>query len=84
MTSIRFGTVSIYSVLAMQVIASVSLGAVRTFIMSPKATNKKDDPDKGSTTRWDLANGSLFVMQGDTQKNWKVGSFPAVGATLSN
>ncbi|KAG8873766.1 hypothetical protein FRB97_006449 [Tulasnella sp. 331] len=47
-----------------KVIASLSLGAVRTFIMSPR---------KGFTVEkksWPLANGSLLVMQGDTQKNW--------------
>ncbi|KAF8596523.1 hypothetical protein BDV93DRAFT_500401 [Ceratobasidium sp. AG-I] len=56
-----------------KVIASVSLGAVRTFIMSPAATarNKKAGSGKSDIKRWELANGSLFVMQGDTQKNWK-------------
>ncbi|CAE6438460.1 unnamed protein product [Rhizoctonia solani] len=56
-----------------KVIASVSLGAVRTFIMSPKSTgrNKGSKPAWGDTKRWDLANGSLVVMQGDTQENWK-------------
>ncbi|KAF8730025.1 2OG-Fe(II) oxygenase superfamily, partial [Rhizoctonia solani] len=56
-----------------KVIASVSLGAVRTFIMSPKSASRS----KGSKSkpveakRWDLANGSLVVMQGQTQVNWK-------------
>ncbi|QRV72286.1 2OG-Fe(II) oxygenase family protein [Ceratobasidium sp. AG-Ba] len=56
-----------------KVIASVSLGAVRTFIMTPKITarNKHAAPAKGTAKRWDMANGSLFVMQGDTQANWK-------------
>ena len=49
-----------------QVIASVSLGAERTFIVSPR----KDHP--GKTYKWKLKNGSMVVMQGDTQKNWKV------------
>lgn len=42
--------------------------------MSPQATarSKTADSEKPVTKRWDLANGSLFVMQGDTQKNWKV------------
>ncbi|KAG9016095.1 hypothetical protein FRB93_011569 [Tulasnella sp. JGI-2019a] len=47
-----------------KVIASLSLGAERTFIMTPR---------KGFTAEtksWPLANGSLLVMQGDTQKNW--------------
>lgn len=51
-----------------QVIASLSLGAEREFIMSPKVTTSS----KSNTKRWDLANGSLVVMQGDTQENWRV------------
>ncbi|KAG9121461.1 hypothetical protein FRC07_002581 [Ceratobasidium sp. 392] len=56
-----------------KVIASVSLGAVRTFIMTPKVTarNKASASAKSTVKRWDMANGSLFVMQGDTQENWK-------------
>ena len=54
-----------------QVIASLSLGARRTFIMHPHISKgeKKVDAD---AKRWILANGSLLVMQGDTQENWKV------------
>ncbi|CAE6418864.1 unnamed protein product [Rhizoctonia solani] len=57
-----------------KVIASVSLGAVRTFIMSPKSTGRSKGSKSATsgTRRWDLANGSLVVMQGDTQENWKV------------
>ncbi|KAG8695774.1 hypothetical protein FRC09_008939 [Ceratobasidium sp. 395] len=57
-----------------KVIASVSLGAVRTFIMTPKVTakNKGSASTKAAVKRWDMANGSLFVMQGDTQENWKL------------
>ncbi|CAG7851810.1 SubName: Full=Uncharacterized protein {ECO:0000313/EMBL:CCA73190.1} [Serendipita indica DSM 11827] len=53
-----------------QVIASLSLGAKRTFVMHPHISKgeKKVDAD---ATRWVLANGSLLVMQGDTQENWK-------------
>ncbi|KAG8982158.1 hypothetical protein FRC05_000300 [Tulasnella sp. 425] len=47
------------------VIASLSLGAERTFIMSPR---KGFNAEK---KKWVLANGSLLVMQGDTQRNWK-------------
>ncbi|KAG8720348.1 hypothetical protein FRC08_000501 [Ceratobasidium sp. 394] len=55
-----------------KVIASVSLGAVRTFIMTPKVSARnKSAPVKGAAKKWDMANGSLFVMQGDTQENWK-------------
>ncbi|CAE6385282.1 unnamed protein product [Rhizoctonia solani] len=56
-----------------KVIASVSLGAVRTFIMSPKTAgrNKGSKSALRESKRWDLANGSLVVMQGDTQENWK-------------
>ncbi|KIO25140.1 hypothetical protein M407DRAFT_244158 [Tulasnella calospora MUT 4182] len=48
-----------------KVIASLSLGAERTFIMSPR---KGFSADK---RKWVLADGSLLVMQGDTQRNWK-------------
>ncbi|KAG8752920.1 hypothetical protein FRC11_007883 [Ceratobasidium sp. 423] len=59
-----------------KIIASVSLGAIRTFIMTPKSTprNKGNNSTPSGTKRWDLANGSLVVMQGDTQENWKVSS----------
>jgi len=50
-------------------IASISLGAHRDFIL----THKK--PPEGQTNRykkrWPLADGSLLVMQGQTQKFWK-------------
>ena len=49
-----------------QVIASLSLGAPRTFIMTPR----KGYP--GKPVKWVLGNGSLVVMQGKTQDNWKV------------
>ncbi|KAF8759955.1 RuvB-like helicase [Rhizoctonia solani] len=56
-----------------KVIASVSLGAVRTFIMSPKSAgrNKGSKSKTVEAKRLDLANGSLVVMQGQTQDNWK-------------
>ncbi|KAJ7049961.1 hypothetical protein C8F01DRAFT_1181112 [Mycena amicta] len=48
------------------VIASLSLGAVRTFHMIPNKT------DGGAATKkWPLANGSLLIMRGATQENWK-------------
>nr|GAT54887.1 predicted protein [Mycena chlorophos] len=48
------------------VIASLSLGAVRTFHLIP------NNPDGGAKTKkWPLANGSLLVMSGATQDNWK-------------
>ncbi|KAF7315984.1 Fe2OG dioxygenase domain-containing protein [Mycena indigotica] len=48
------------------VIASLSLGAVRKFHLIPNRT------DTGATTKkWPLANGSLLVMRGATQDNWK-------------
>ncbi|GFZ44131.1 hypothetical protein JCM24511_01852 [Saitozyma sp. JCM 24511] len=67
------------------VIASVSLGAERTFNMSPrlpsKSTPKKRqlsaDEERSlqgrKNVRLTLANGSLLVMQGRTQEFWKVG-----------
>ncbi|KAG9100348.1 hypothetical protein FRC06_004241 [Ceratobasidium sp. 370] len=65
-----------------KVIASVSLGAVRTFIMTPKisARNRMSAPVNAKAKKWDMANGSLFVMQGDTQENWKVHHSPRTAA----
>lgn len=69
-----------------RVIASVSVGAERTFHMEyaaprPRATKGKaakasdaaDDNDnvKASKKKWLLKNGSLVVMQGETQRYWK-------------
>lgn len=59
-----------------RVIASVSLGAVRNFVMSyapTKAGAAKGGDGTAATEKkkWALANGSLVVMQGDTQRNWK-------------
>jgi len=49
-----------------RVIATVSLGAERTFIMRHRTIKGENGLKK-----WKLANGSLFVMQGDTQRFWK-------------
>jgi alkylated DNA repair dioxygenase AlkB len=49
-----------------RVIATVSLGAERTFIMRHRTIKGNEGVKK-----WKLANGSLFVMQGDTQRFWK-------------
>lgn len=43
-------------------IASLSLGATRTFQMKHKITNEKKNLE--------LTHGSLLVMEGDTQENW--------------
>ena len=49
------------------VIASLSLGAERTLVM-------KHRRDRGQPVqRLTLASGSLLLMQGDTQRNWKHG-----------
>ncbi|KZV83082.1 hypothetical protein EXIGLDRAFT_728870 [Exidia glandulosa HHB12029] len=50
------------------VIVSLSLGAERTFIMAP---NKTIAAQGAVTKKWTLGNGSLLVMQGSTQDNWK-------------
>ncbi|KAF8312508.1 hypothetical protein DL93DRAFT_2206397 [Clavulina sp. PMI_390] len=50
------------------VIASLTLGAERTFVMTPA---KKSQSSKVKPVKWTLGNGSLLVMQGDTQLNWK-------------
>ncbi|KAF8071471.1 2OG-Fe(II) oxygenase [Lyophyllum atratum] len=58
-----------------RVIASVSLGAPRTFIMThdapkrPKST--MESPTLVRKKGWILDPGSLVVMQGDTQRFWK-------------
>jgi alkylated DNA repair dioxygenase AlkB len=49
------------------VIASVSLGEVRTFVMRHK--KRKDLP----TMRLPLASGSLLLMRGTTQRFWRHG-----------
>lgn len=51
------------------VIASVSLGAVRTLVFQPR----KDRVANASAYRLPLASGSLLLMAGDTQRNWKHG-----------
>lgn len=48
-------------------IASLSLGATRVFSMKPK------HDDHSGSTKITLESGSLLVMKGDTQKNWKHG-----------
>ena len=48
-------------------IASLSLGDERTFVLKPKRLTN------GKTIRLKLASGSLLLMKGDTQKNWKHG-----------
>ena len=48
------------------VIATVSLGVERTFIMRHRTIKG----EKG-IRKWKLRNGSLFVMQGQTQRFWK-------------
>ncbi|WWC89518.1 uncharacterized protein L201_004442 [Kwoniella dendrophila CBS 6074] len=66
------------------VIASVSLGAKRKFIMSPRLPGKsgknagreitkemEKDLKGRKNVSWSLDNGSLVVMQGRTQEFWK-------------
>jgi alkylated DNA repair dioxygenase AlkB len=48
---------------AQPVIASVSLGGVRRFLIRPRSG--------GPSSCIELAHGSLLLMQGDTQKNFK-------------
>lgn len=48
-----------------KVIASISLGAERQFILRPKEKSAADP------VKLRPADGSLLVMQGDTQVNWK-------------
>ncbi len=55
-----------------QVIAVLSLGAERTFVMTPHVSSKGVPKVRCGDRKWILGNGSLLVMQGDTQNNWKV------------
>jgi alkylated DNA repair dioxygenase AlkB len=48
-------------------IASLSLGAPRTLIFKPRGDLRADD------VKLLLESGSLLLMRGDTQKNWKHG-----------
>ena len=50
-----------------KVIVSLSLGAERTFIMTPNTRRTGVSPH-----RWILGNGSLVIMRGATQDLWKV------------
>ena len=49
-----------------RVIAAVSLGVERTFIMRHRTLKGEN-----GLRKWKLGNGSLFVMQGETQQFWK-------------
>jgi len=55
-----------------QVIAVLSLGAERTFVMTPHVSSKGVPNVRCGDRKWTLGNGSLLVMQGATQNNWKV------------
>lgn len=52
---------------ARPIIASLSLGAERTFVLKHRR-----DKTRGAV-RLPLAGGSLLIMRGDTQRNWKHG-----------
>ncbi|KAN0066404.1 hypothetical protein ACQY0O_000498 [Thecaphora frezii] len=58
-----------------KVIVTVSLGADRSWIMERKSPRRRaqadpSDEEKRVKQRWILGNGSLLVMQGDTQKHY--------------
>ena len=50
------------------VIASLSLGACRRFLLRPK---KSQAAEKRHSVPLDLSHGSLLLMQGETQKYWQ-------------
>lgn len=52
---------------AQPTIASLSFGAERTLILKPKIEGA------AKPTKLNLASGSLLLMRGETQKNWKHG-----------
>ena len=57
-----------------RVIASVSLGAERDFIMQHDEWTKGHDltsEGERMKKRWPLKSGSLLIMQGETQQFWK-------------
>jgi alkylated DNA repair dioxygenase AlkB len=49
-----------------RIIATLSLGVERTFILRHRTIESGE-----GKKIWKLGNGSLFVMQGDTQRFWK-------------
>jgi len=53
------------------VIASVSLGCVRKFRMHCKYPEDDQFRDSPKTVHFSLANGSLLIMGGETQRYWK-------------
>ena len=53
-------------------IAVLNLGAERKFVMTPQESSRGVPKVSCGDRKWTLGNGSLLVMQGDTQKNWKV------------
>jgi alkylated DNA repair dioxygenase AlkB len=55
------------------VIASLSLGATRRFVLRPKAG--------GAKVELPLSHGSLLLMEGDTQANWQHALPKMAGAT---
>jgi alkylated DNA repair dioxygenase AlkB len=64
-----------------QVIAVLSLGAERTFVMTPHVSSKGVPKVRCRDRKWTLGNGSLLVMQGDTQNNWKVRGSVFIGSS---
>jgi alkylated DNA repair dioxygenase AlkB len=65
-----------------RVIASLSLGAERDFVLTHDKHTKGEDEVDGllMKKRFPLKNGSLFIMQGDTQEHWKheIASFRSI------
>jgi len=53
-----------------QCVASVSLGAVRKFVLRHKKVSQLTSPINQTKYEVMLANGSLLLMSGDTQKKW--------------
>ena len=50
------------------IIASLSIGATRTFVMKSRHRDKKGSPCK--KVEYKLSDGYLIVMEGTTQENW--------------
>lgn len=72
---VRTTDLSLLDLIPAKVIASISVGAPRTFVMTyaPPANAPAESGDDSGlrSKKWQLENGSLVVMQGETQRYWK-------------
>jgi alkylated DNA repair dioxygenase AlkB len=62
------------------IVAILTLGARRPWLLRPRSARHSQDPDKGATHDLAPASGDLLVMGGSTQAGWEH-SVPYLGAT---